>query len=221
MGFLANAGEHSAEVLKILRYMLALKQEREKEHMQKRRAKLAADAKASGDGALEAAWLDPEQTTDEMIREEVRKVHIDYFPILQELQPRLAAAMKACEGPGVGRNEPRKPRNADPGDWEVQDTNTRNAEYHMNLAMIVKVLAMVIPGPNEEEVVTMLSWMAVNLGFLKCFFEYFSLHLFSCLTVCLPARDENQHEKSHRLFQLIQEYIYILYFCQAAAFQQI
>ena len=65
--FLAGVGRYARDVQNIIQWQ---KQEQEKANMQKRRAKLAADAKASGDSDQEEAWLDESLTSDEAVRAE-------------------------------------------------------------------------------------------------------------------------------------------------------
>ena len=64
------------------------KEAREEEHMTKRRAKLAHDAAMSGDKEAEAAWLNPQATSNSLVREEILRIHQEYLPVLEELQRR-------------------------------------------------------------------------------------------------------------------------------------
>ena len=58
------------------------------EHMQKRRLKPSADAAASGDKPAAEAWKDESKTSNEQVRQEVLRVHLEYLPILQKLDRR-------------------------------------------------------------------------------------------------------------------------------------
>lgn len=47
-------------------------------------------------------------------------------------------------------------------EFEVQDTNTRNSEYHVSLILLIRALDTVAENPTLDEVSTLLRWLSVN-----------------------------------------------------------
>ena len=143
-----SAGDHASTVLEVLEQMISEHQEREAEHMQKRRMHLAQQAKDNDDFELSEAWLDPNKMSDVEVRERISANHADYVVTIAELNRKatstnvivgLTTAERARLARGqqwLAREQAKAAGDAG-GSFGSQETNKRNVSY----LLIIKLIA--------------------------------------------------------------------------------